>query len=303
MNNQPTFVWTVGASSANSSLRAFLRVQKQLSKKMLASIKYHGGSIRVNGEEKTVRAILEEGDEVIVQLSPEIHSKGLIPEANLFDIVFEDDHFLIVNKAAGMATIPSREHPRGTLANAVMAYYIEHDIQATFHPVNRLDRGTSGLLVIAKHRYAHDQMSRKQKEGQLHRRYEAIVQGVVEPPKGTINAPIGRKPDSIIERMVTPDGKPAVTHYQTQESTSLLTYVRIALETGRTHQIRVHFSSIGHPLAGDELYGGESLGLERQALHSYQLTFTHPFTQEKMTFETKPPDDFRRLLTHLEQTE
>ncbi|MEY8751580.1 RluA family pseudouridine synthase [Alkalicoccobacillus gibsonii] len=301
MNNQPTFVWRVEASSADTSLRAFLRVQKQISKKMLASIKYHGGSIRVNGEEKTVRTILKEGDEVIVQLSPETPSKGLIPEANSFEIIFEDEHFLIVNKASGMATIPSREYPQGTLANAVLAYYMKHNIQATFHPVNRLDRGTSGLLVIAKHRYAHDQMSKQQKEGRLKRRYEAIVQGVVEPPDGTINQPIGRKPDSIIERMVTPDGKPAVTHYRTRVSTTSLTYVRIALETGRTHQIRVHFSSIGHPLAGDELYGGESLGLERQALHSYKLSFTHPFTQESMVFTAKPPSDFSRLLTHLEK--
>ncbi|MFK3937264.1 RluA family pseudouridine synthase [Alkalihalobacillus sp. NPDC078783] len=303
MNNQPTFVWTVEASLANTSLRSFLRVQKQLSKKMLASIKYHGGSLRVNGEEKTVRAILMEGDEVSVQLSPEIPSKGLIPEANPFEIVFEDDHFLIVNKAAGIATIPSREYPRGTLANRVLAYYLTHNIQATFHPVNRLDRGTSGLLVIAKHRYAHDQMSKQQKAGRLQRRYEAIVQGVVEPREGTINQPIGRKPDSIIERMVTSDGKPAVTHYQTKEATSSLSYVRIALETGRTHQIRVHFSSIGHPLAGDELYGGESLGLDRQALHSYKLSFTHPFTLKRLVFEVKPPDDFRRLLAHLEKSE
>ncbi|WYP25283.1 RluA family pseudouridine synthase [Alkalihalobacillus sp. FSL W8-0930] len=303
MNNQPTFVWKVEASSANTSLRAFLRVRKQISKKMLASIKYHGGSLRVNGEEKTVRTVLEEGDEVVVQLSPETPSKGLIPEARPFDIVFEDEHFLIVNKAAGMATIPSREYPRGTLANAVLAYYQAHTIQATFHPVNRLDRGTSGLLVIAKHRYAHDQMSKQQKEGHLQRRYEAIVQGVVTPPNGTINLPIGRKPDSIIERMVTPDGKPAVTHYETLGSTSSLSYVRIALETGRTHQIRVHFSSIGHPLAGDELYGGESLGLDRQALHSYKLSFTHPFTQESMVFEAKPPDDFSRLLTQIEKSE
>ncbi|MDQ0207880.1 RluA family pseudouridine synthase [Alkalicoccobacillus murimartini] len=301
MNNQPIFVWTVGESSAHSSLRAFLRVQKQVSKKMLTSIKFHGGSIKVNGVEKTVRTILEEGDVVVVHLPPESPSVGLIPEKRSFEILFEDEHLLVINKEAGMATIPSREHPRGTLANAVLAYYQANQIQATFHPVNRLDRGTSGLLIVAKHRYAHDQMGKQQKAGKLNRRYEALVQGMVEPSEGTITAPIGRNPNSIIERMVAEDGKAAVTHYKTITTGTEITHVSIALETGRTHQIRVHFSSIGHPLAGDTLYGGEMLGLSHQALHSCKLFFSHPFTGEEMVFEAKAPDDFLQLLAHIQQ--
>ena len=268
---------------------------------MLASIKYHGGSLKVNGQEKTVRETLAESDTVIMQLPPESPSIGLIPESRLFDIVFEDEHFLVINKEAGIATIPSREHPRGTLANAVLAYYQSKQIQATFHPVNRLDRGTSGLLVVAKHRYAHDQMSKQQQAGMLNRRYEALVQGVVQPADGTIDAPIGRNPNSIIERMVTSDGKLAVTHYQTLFTTPEITHVRVALETGRTHQIRVHFASIGHPLAGDSLYGGESLGLTHQALHSCKLFFVHPFTEKEMVFEASPPDDFQQLVAQFKQ--
>ncbi|TSB46277.1 RluA family pseudouridine synthase [Alkalicoccobacillus porphyridii] len=283
------------------SLKAFLRVKKQISKKMLASIKFNGGELKVNGEVKNVRTILQTGDTVFVKLSPETPSPGLMAEKGFFSIVFEDEHFLVINKPAGMATIPSREYPMGTLANAVLNYYQDQDIQATFHPVNRLDRGTSGLLLIAKHRYAHDQMSKQQKAGTLNRRYEALVHGQVNPEAGTISAPIGRNPNSIIERMVTQDGKPAVTHYETKAVGTGFTHVRVALETGRTHQIRVHFAFFGHPLAGDTLYGGESAGLTHQALHSCKLYFTHPFTNRELVFEAEAPEDFQRLLAECHQ--
>lgn len=300
-NHQPSFVWTVDQDSDKMSLKAFLRLKQNISKKMLASIKFNGGELKVNGETKTVRTVLNEGDQVFVQLPPETPSLGLVAEKRAFSIVFEDEHLLVINKDAGLATIPSREYPLGTLANAVIAYYKEQQIQATFHPVNRLDRGTSGLLLIAKHRYAHDQMSKQQKAGKLKRNYEAVVHGIVQPTIGTINAPIGRNPDSIIERMVTEEGKPAITHYETKKTSSNFTHVLISLETGRTHQIRVHFASIGHPLAGDTLYGGKSAGLSRQALHSYKLRFTHPFSFEELEFKAQAPEDLQSLLAEWTQ--
>ncbi|WP_100374665.1 RluA family pseudouridine synthase [Bacillus sp. FJAT-45037] len=286
--------WKVSQEQDHILLREFLRKHKGLSKKALADIKYKGGQIRVNKQEKTVRTLIHKGDIVEIHLPKEVKSETLLAQIIPLEIVFEDQHLLVINKPAGMPTIPSCLHPSNTLANAVVGYYEKHEIPATFHAVNRLDRETSGLLVIAKHGFSHDQLAKAQKVGNLKRFYKALVEGAVTPVRGTIDDPIGRKPTSIIERMVTREGKPAITHYEVTRSNSSFSVVDIELETGRTHQIRVHFSHLGHPLVGDELYGGTKKLLHRHALHCERLELTHPFTGETHTFNAALPKDLEK---------
>ncbi|MDV2685080.1 RluA family pseudouridine synthase [Alkalihalophilus lindianensis] len=294
-NKQVKINWSVSPKEDGMLLRCFLREVKGLSKKTLADIKFKGGFIFLNGEEVTVRTTVCTDDEVEIHLPEEKKSESLKEEVIPFEILFEDDHMLVINKPPGMPTIPSRQHPSGTLANAVMGYYHKGNISSTFHAVNRLDRDTSGLLVVAKHGFAHDQLAKAQKAGKLKRFYRAIVEGCVQPSTGTIHAPIGRKPTSIIERMVTPNGQVAITHYKVIASNEHFSDVEVDLQTGRTHQIRVHFAHLHHPLVGDELYGGETALLNRQALHCARLELIHPFTGYKHVFVCPLPQDIKMV--------
>lgn len=272
-----------------------------ISKKALTSIKYEGGKILVNGEEKTVRHQLAMHDVVTIVFPTEKKSEGLIPEKGDFPIIWEDEHLLILVKKAGLSTIPSREHPYGTIANQIAGYLQESGISSTVHIVTRLDKDTSGIMCIAKHRHAHHLLSEMQKKGAISRIYEAIVQGHIREDEFTIEAPIGRKNDSIIERIITSDGKYAKTSVQVLKRFSvegqLISHVRLKLHTGRTHQIRVHMMSIGHPLIGDDLYGGSRLLIDRQALHAKELRLIHPFTKEHMLLEAPFLKDMENILT------
>ncbi|WP_096199069.1 RluA family pseudouridine synthase [Bacillus sp. FJAT-45350] len=294
--NSLSIEWKVNSEDDGKLLRQFLREDKLISKRALADVKFSGGAIFVNGEESTVRRTLVAGDVVLITFPDEVRSTAIRPEEIPLEIIYEDDHFLIVNKPAGMATIPSREHPSGTLANAVLAYYDVIESRSTFHAVNRLDRDTSGIVVIAKHRYAHDLLSRQQKDGRLKRQYLIIAEGQLPEECGTIRAPIGRKDGSIIEREVREDGQHAITHYKVVRRTRAWTVASVKLETGRTHQIRVHFSSIGHPLAGDDLYGGRKNFIERQALHSIETSFYHPFKEKTITLKAPIPIDLEQFM-------
>lgn len=286
--------WQVEKNQHQCLLRDFLRKEKQISRLALTDIKKHG-KLLVNGAEVTVRAVVSVGDEVTVVFSPEKRSEGLQAKNIPFSVVYEDEHLLVINKQAFLATIPSIYHPEQSLANAVLYYYDLNEIPYTFHAVNRLDRDTSGLLIVAKHRYAHDLLTKQQRLGQVRRTYLAIVHGIIENDSGTISDPIGRKEKSIIVREVREDGQEAVTHYQVVKFLEDETVVQLQLETGRTHQIRVHMASIGHPLLGDDLYGGLITKINRQALHSWQLDFFHPILNQKMSFKVDPPDDISEL--------
>ncbi|OLO37169.1 RNA pseudouridine synthase [Alkalihalophilus pseudofirmus] len=288
--------WTVEENWEGKLLREFLKEGKKLSKRALADIKFAGGSIFVNGQFATVRKQLRLNDEVMIVFPRETRSESILPEKIRLNILYEDNHFLVVNKPSGMPTIPSRDHLRGTLANGVLYYYDQYGIPSTFHAVNRLDKDTSGIVVIAKHRFAHDLMAKEQKTGSIHREYIAIVDGQLMSEKGTINAPIGRTSDSIIEREVRSDGQVAITHYTVLSKSEEETVVRVKLETGRTHQIRVHFAYLGHPLIGDDLYGGKRNKMMRQALHSYYCSFIHPFTLEQITMEAPVPSDMQKWM-------
>ncbi|MCE0740198.1 RluA family pseudouridine synthase [Bacillus sp. G16] len=265
-----------------------------ISKRLLTDIKFGGGDLLINGEHVTVKYVLREGDLLVVKFPEEQVSETLLAEPVPLDILYEDEHVLVINKQPHVSSIPSREHPSGSIANGIIHHYQKNGVRATVHLVTRLDRDTSGVMLVAKHRFAHSILSSAQKNGLVKRRYAAVVHGRMT-GEGTVDAPIGRHPDSIIERRVTPDGQKAVTHFYVTRATDDITSVTLQLETGRTHQIRVHMSYIGHPLCGDTLYGGTRQKIGRQALHSEHLSFIHPLTQENMTFHAALPQDMKEL--------
>lgn len=294
MTKQFTLQWKIEPSAEGTFIRDFLK-EKSISKTALTDIKFKGGQIAVNGQTVTVRYKLETDDLLVVKFPPELPSASLQGEDISLHILYEDDYLLVINKWAGMNTIPSREHPSGSLANALIGHYNKSGIQATVHIVTRLDRDTSGLVLIAKHRHIHHLFSQQQLKNEVERIYEAFAEGVISKQNGMINEPIARKEDSIIERQVHPHGKKASTHYKVINRYETYTHLELLLETGRTHQIRVHLSYIGHPLLGDELYGGSKQRISRQALHCSKISFIHPFTKERLQFCAPLQEDMRIL--------
>ncbi|MEB3749214.1 RluA family pseudouridine synthase [Geobacillus icigianus] len=290
-----TMTFLIDEQHDGKLLRQFLQ-ENHISRTALTDIKFHGGALLVNGQPVTVRHVLRAGERLSVVFPPERTSDWMEPEAMPLDIVYEDDYVLVVNKPPGLATIPSRHHPGGTLANGILHYYRQQQLESTVHVVTRLDRDTSGLVLVAKHRHVHHLLSALQQKGQVTRTYEAICHGVIIEEEGTIDAPIGRRSDSIIAREVREDGKRAVTHFRVLRRLFGYTHVALRLETGRTHQIRVHMAYLGHPLAGDELYGGSREMIGRQALHSRALSFVHPLEGKLYTFAAPLPDDLVRLI-------
>jgi 23S rRNA pseudouridine1911/1915/1917 synthase len=295
MNKQFCLKWEVSKEEVGMTIKEFLKAH-QISKAALTDIKFSGGKILVNAEEMNVRYHLKIGDQLSVIFPLEMPSEGLLGETIPLEIVFEDEFVLVVNKPAFMNTIPSREHPTGSLANALLGYYKEIGLIAATHIVTRLDRNTSGLVLIAKHRHVHHLLSEQQKSGLVRRTYVALVHGRLMEDVGTVKVPIGRKSDSIIEREVSDSGQYACTHFRVLERMGRFTYVELQLETGRTHQIRVHMSYLGHPLLGDDLYGGSLDLMNRQALHCIEVAFIHPFTGEEMMFEVPVAGDMEKLI-------
>lgn len=271
-----------------------------ISKRALTAIKFDGGFLAVNGLEQNVRHVLQIGDVIDVYFPPEEVSDGLVVEHGELNIVYEDDSVLVLNKPPYQSTIPSREHPTGSVANYLCGYFQNQAVYSTVHIVTRLDRDTSGLLCIAKHRHVHHLLSQAQKAKLIAREYEAIVEGHIELDMLSIIAPIGRKDTSIIEREVRDDGQFAHTDMHVIRRITIAgeqrTHVRVKLHTGRTHQIRVHMAHIGHPLVGDELYGGSREAFGRQALHCVSLKLHHPLTGKMLSFESDLPEDMQRLL-------
>lgn len=289
--------WQASEQEAGILLRTFLR-HHHISKQLLASVKYNEeGKIEVNGGEQNVLYKVQAGDLIRIHFPPEKENTRLVAEFSPLDIVYEDDFILVLNKKAGMASIPAQFHPSGSVANHLKGYYETIGLDSAIHIVTRLDRETSGLMLIAKNRFAHARLSKTLQKGLLKRRYQAFVTGHLLSDSGSIEAPIGRNSNiSIMERMVTQDGKYAKTNYKRLGSYAAFDHLQIELETGRTHQIRVHFSYIGHPLIGDTMYGGPDELLARHALHSYHLHLVHPLTEEYMEFEIPLPEDLQALL-------
>lgn len=291
-----TLKQTIKAEHAGLLLRDYLTDVLHLSRRLVKKLKTADGKILVNGVEVTVRYELKAGDVLELVFPPETKDTSIILEDKPLDILYEDDAILIINKPPAMPSIPSQLHPTGTVANRLLAYYQRKQLPYTVHIVTRLDKDTSGLMLVAKNQYSHSLLARQQQMQQITRTYHAIVHGKMEEQHGTITFSIARERDSIIKRTISKDGQRAITHFHVKERFANYTYVAARLETGRTHQIRVHFAAIGHPLVGDDLYGGRHDVIERQALHCAHLHFTHPFSGEKLTFYAPLPADMRTLL-------
>lgn len=291
--------WIIDEEYAGMTIRHFLREVGGLSRRILIAAKSEEGNILVNGKEETVRKRLEKGDTLEVMLPPAPVSKWLVPENIDLSIVYEDDAVLVLDKEAGMPTLPSPLYKSGTVANGLLAYYEQIGNPHTIHIVTRLDKDTSGLMLIAKNRLSHSLLAKNQERFEIRRKYLAIVEGKISEEKGEIDAPIGRKANSIVEREVTETGKSAKTLYKVIERFADHTLLDVELKTGRTHQIRVHFSHIGHPLLGDDLYGGKWDLLKRQALHCHELVFVHPFTGEVHRLQSDLPPDMEQVVRNM----
>ncbi len=269
------------------------------------------GYVHVNGRPVKAAYRVAEGDEVWVLVPPPESPADLKPERIPLDVVYEDDHLIVINKPRGMVVHPAAGNPSGTLVNALLAYSPKlSGIAGVMRPgiVHRLDKDTTGLLVVAKTNEAHLGLTRQLKEHDIQRIYWAIVRGQPGERAGIVDAPIGRHPHDRLRMAVVPDGRPAVTHYTVLERFGAYSLLEVRLETGRTHQIRVHMAYIGYPIAGDPVYGagrgskarGE-LGLRGQALHARELRFRHPVTEEPMQFVAPLPQDFEAALETLRQ--
>lgn len=278
--------YTVNTNDHGRLLGDFLK-QQALSKKGIIALKHRGGKISVNGECRSTRWQLHSNDLVRIMFPNEIPSRHLKPIKMDFSIVYEDDFLLVVDKKEGVLVMPTGNHDKA-LANGILAYYEEIGLKSTVHFVNRLDRGTSGLLIVAKYRHIHHLMMTDL--ARITREYYALVTGTLQ-GKGRVEAPIFRPTMDSIQRIVHEAGQHAITHYETIQTFGESTLIKCTLETGRTHQIRVHMHHLGHPILKDSIYG-DGITTDMQLLHSYYLAFNHPITHERLCFETKIPSRF-----------
>ncbi|MBP1763333.1 MAG: pseudouridine synthase, RluA family [Firmicutes bacterium] len=275
-------------------LRDFLRKQMKISLTAWRKIKREGTILR-NGTAVVPGSLVQAGDCIDLEWPQECHIQPIdLP----LTIHYEDDFFLLINKPAGILVHPTCGNMEPTIANGVMQYYKSQNYSLGFHPIHRLDRNTSGLLLIAKAPHVQHLLSQT-KNLQINRRYHAIAAGILSPEQGTITLPIGRRPGSIIERIVCPEGKEAITDYRLLQKFKHASLLEIELHTGRTHQIRVHMSHLQHPLLGDDLYGGSRDWINRPALHSAQLELIHPITGKNLSFFEPLPADMQTALETL----
>ena len=237
-------------------------------------------------------------DTVSFSLDQEEDNSNIVATNIPLNIVYEDDCLLIINKQPNVAIHPSMLHYDNSLSNGVKFYFDSIGLKKKIRPVNRLDRNTSGLVIFAKNEYVQEFLIKQMQNNAFSKEYLAILEGILNEKKGTIIAPIARKKDSIIERCIDESGDFSITHYKVIKEFNNLSLVNFKLETGRTHQIRVHSSYIGHPILGDDLYGNKSSLICRQALHSYKISFTHPKTRKKICFEIDLPKDMLSILNN-----
>lgn len=289
------------ADQDNLLLKTLLK-QHGISKKLLAKIKFDGGELKVNGSPENAIFRLSKDDCVAVDIPAEQATPTLKQQEMPLNIVYEDDHFLVVDKPAEIASVTGQNYPDSTMSNYVAGYLKAQNYEnQKVHVVTRLDKDTSGLMLFAKHGYAHSLMDKMLQNKGLVKKYYALVH-TSEQLKSSdeICVPIGRKDGSIIERAVVsaehPTAKFAHTSYEIVNAHADFTLVDIQLHTGRTHQIRVHFAHLGASLLGDELYGGSRQNLARQALHCHFLSFTHPFSKQKLSLTSALPQDMKQLL-------
>ena len=285
-------------------IREFLKEELELSSRLIrrAAIEKR---IFVNKEVVRMRKVLHIGDIVEVKLE-RVESQDIIPEKMNLNIVYEDDDILVLNKPPYTVVHPTRGYPTGTLANGILYYFNETNQNCIVRLVSRLDMDTSGLIIIAKNQYAHMALSKEMQLNHLEKRYLAVVHGHLEEEEGTIDLPIFKpeNEESIFKRIIDERGQRSITHYKVIKKFENADLVECLLETGRTHQIRVHLSHIGHPIYGDSLYGDgedEKELIPRQALHAYGLDFKSPRTKEQLSLRAELPEDILNLIEKLKR--
>lgn len=274
---------------------AFLRKHCSLSARMITQLKRKKDGILMNGKILRTVDFTQAGSKVEINLPDE--ESEIIPIAGNLDIVFEDEHILIVNKPSSMPVHPVKQHQTNTLANIVTYYMKSRGENYVFRAINRLDKDTSGLVLIAKNKFCANALKNK-----VSKNYFALCHGKLD-CGGTISAPIGLKDDSKIVRHVLDSGAPAITHYDVICSDGIISFLKLWLETGKTHQIRCHMSSIGHPLLGDDLYGGSLELITRQTLHCGEMTFVHPVNGNEISVSSRLPDDMQKILDKITKQE
>lgn len=296
------FSYLVTEEDPGATVRQILKRRLKFSGRLLAKLKRGEGTVTRNGVEVRLFADVIPGDLVEVSL-PEDRSH-FTPQDIPVEVLYEDEDMLIVNKQPGLVVHPTRSHPDDTLANGLMKRMLDSGDSYKIRFVNRIDRDTSGLVVVARNSHCQDTMTGMMRRNEVEKRYVAIVHGVFSEEKGTVDLPLGRLAEGDVRRAVVPDGSPSVTHYRVLERfPSGFSLLELKLETGRTHQIRVHMAHIGHPIVGDTLYGREEPELiGRQALHAAQLRFRHPVGGQLLDVKAPLPEDMRELTGKIRRT-
>lgn len=291
-----TIIYDILPSEEGITVKSYLK-KKGFSGRNLIELKKNEDGLLRNGRPVFVIHRLHGGDRLTVQIREEEVSLKIPPRPIPLNIVYEDEDLMVLDKPANMPIHPSMNHYENTLANGLAWYFSCRQENFVFRCINRLDRDTTGLTIIAKHSTCAGILSGQAARREITREYLALAEGTGLPPEGVIDAPLGRKPGSAIERMVDPvSGERAVTRFRVLQEGMDCTLLSLHLETGRTHQIRVHMQFVGHPLIGDFLYNPDNRQMDRQALHSHRLCFMHPFTGEKLEFTSPLPEDMRRAL-------
>lgn len=291
-NTQLTY--RAGTLDQNTLLRNILYEKLLLSHSLVVRLKQEN-RIKVNGVPARTNQPINPGDVITIDVEF-TEENTIIPEPIPLEIIYEDQDFLVVHKPAGLSTHPSRKNGTGTLANAVAYYWRNRGQNTIFRPINRLDRDTSGLVLIGNNQFAHQAIFNPKKSPIFERHYLALVEGVLTEDQDCIDLPIAHPDINLRRRIVHPEGRKAVTHYRVLTRFPQHTLLALKLETGRTHQIRVHLSFLGHPLCGDLLYGSPSPLIDRQALHAYLLRFIHPRSGEEIRLELPLAADIKRAI-------
>lgn len=270
-----------------TSLKSIIRNNLKISNRLLIKLKA-SNNIFVNGKAVPINYKIDKNDLIEVQIEF-VEEDDILPQKMNLDILYEDEYILAINKMPGIVVHPSSYHLSDTIANGVK-YYLNN--KRKIRPINRLDRDTSGVVLFAKNEYIQELFTTLD----VSKEYIAIVDGFPNQVEGTINAKIARKEGSIMERCVSEAGQTAITHYKVIKTYDAYSSLSVKLETGRTHQIRVHMAFIGHPIVGDTMYGKETTLIDRQALHSYKTSFVHPITGEEISIVANLPEDMKKLI-------
>lgn len=278
------------------SIKQILKEKLSVSENLIIKLKKHN-SIFVNNTPVYISYEISAGDVLTINLNFNEESDNIIPNKNInFDIIYEDEYMLVVDKPAGIPVHPSIAHFEDSLSNGVKYYFDFKNIHTKIRPVNRLDKDTSGIVIFAKSGYIQESLTRQMKKGIFKKYYIAILEGKLNEKKGTISAPIARKSCSIIEREINRNGASAISHYEVLKESDKYSKVEFLLETGRTHQIRLHSKYIGCPIVGDFLYGTPKNGLNRHLLHAYRIELIHPISRQKIVLESKLPEVFNKYI-------